>query len=182
MALGKKEDMRVLLALSNGQAADGARGVFKQIGANAIKAVEDKKTALEALGHGDFNFLLVEDTFSDLGGLDFCRFVRMVNKSVSYAPQILCMKAPDKAKVMQARDAGINKIILMPFTTGSLIKTVQDMMLYPRPFVQISGYDGPCRRHTAPAVRTQNERRKEQEGLIDIPKLQSIFKGMPAEQ
>lgn len=175
--LGSKKDMRVLIALDNGQAALGARAVFKEQGAELYKVAENKQSALELMKNHAFNLLLVEDTFSDLGGVDFMRFVRMVNSPTSVAPIIFAIKDPDRNKVIEARDAGANKMIVMPFTTASLLKNLGDIMLNPKPFIRVTGYSGPCRRQQNVA-RKGAERRRAQEGALSVEKQQKLFKGM----
>ena len=175
--LGSKSDLRVLIALANGQAAKGARAIFKEQGAEHYKVADGKQSALELMQHHSFNLLLVEDTFSDLGGVDFIRFVRMTNAPVSVAPIILAMKNPERSTVVEARDAGVNKMIVMPFTRASLLKNLKDIILNPKPFVRITGYSGPCRRQQAQPLKGP-ERRKGQEGALSIEKQQQLFKGL----
>lgn len=176
MALGTKSDLRVLIAMANGQAAKGARAVFKEQRAGLVQVAEGKEDALEKMRLTAFNLLLIEDTFSDLGGVDFTRFVRMTNSPTSVAPIIFAMKEPSKEKVVEARDAGVNKMVVMPFTTASLLKNLADIMLHPRPFVRVPGYSGPCRRNQPPGYKGF-DRRKKQEGLLGIEKQQMLFKG-----
>lgn len=175
--LGSKKDLRVLIALANGQAAEGARAVFKEQRAESNIIAEGKQEALELMQHNAFNLLLVEDTFSDLGGVDFVRFVRMMNAPISVAPIIYAIKDPDRAKVIEARDAGANKMIVMPFTTASLLKNLKDIMLNPKPFIRVTGYSGPCRRQQTVA-RKGLERRQSQQGALSVEKQQKLFKGI----
>jgi two-component system chemotaxis response regulator CheY len=176
VALGGKEDIRVLIAMANGQAALGARAVFKEQRAGVIQVAEGKQDALERMQNTAFNLLLIEDTFSDLGGIDFVRFVRMTNSPTSVAPVIFAMKDPSKASVMEARDTGVNKMVIMPFTTASLLKNLADIMLNPRPFIRVTGYSGPCRRLQPPGYGGF-ERRKKQEGALPVEKQVKLFKG-----
>lgn len=175
--LGSKKDLRVLIALANGQAAEGARAVFKEQGADRNQIAEGKRDALELMNNTAFNLLLVEDTFSDLGGIDFVRFVRMMNAPISVAPIIFAMKEPDREKVIEARDAGVNKMIIMPFTTASLLKNLKDIMVSPTPFIRVTGYSGPCRRKQNIAI-SRPDRRKSQQGALSVEKQQKLFKGV----
>jgi len=177
MALGSKSDLRVLIAMANGQAAKGARAVFKEQGAAIFQVADGKQDALEKMKNTPFNLLLVEDTFSDLGGVDFVRFVRMTNTPISVAPIIFALKEPNRQSVLEARNAGVNKMVVMPFTTASLLKNLADIMLNPRPFVRVTGYDGPCRRMQAGGYKGP-ERRIKQEGALSVEKQQQLFKGI----
>lgn len=174
--LGSKHDLRVLIAMENQQAANGARAIFKEQGAAVIQVAESKADALERFTNIHFNFILIEDSFSDLGGLDFARFVRMLASPTSIASIIMCMKNPSKDEVIRARDAGVNKMIVMPFTTATLLKGVADLMLHPKPFIQVTGYGGPDRRQSRKAYGGI-ERRVRQEGLMPIEKQKLYFKG-----
>ena len=177
MALGNKADLRVLIGMANGQAAEGARAVFKEQGAEIFQIAEGKQDALSKMQTTAFNLLLVEDTFSDLGGIDFVRFLRMTNSPISVAPVIFALKEPNRDSVLQARNAGVNKMIVMPFTTASLLKNLAEIMLHPRDFVRVTGYAGPCRRLQT-AAHKGLERRKTQEGALSVEKQQKIFKGI----
>lgn len=176
VVLGSKNDLRVLIAMENGQAAEGARAIFKEQKADVIQIAESKGDALERFGQTHFNFILVEDSFSDLGGVDFVRFVRMLASPTSIAPIIMCMKNPSRQSVIAARDAGVNKMIILPFTTATLLKSLADIMLHPKPFIQVTGYSGPDRRQSKKAYGGL-ERRIRQEGAMPIEKLQRYFKG-----
>jgi len=176
LALGSKADIRVLIAMANGQAAKGARAVFKEQGAHIFQIAEGKQDAFEKMHQTVFNMLLIEDTFSDLGGIDFVRFVRMTNLSTSIAPVILAMKSPSKETVLEAREVGVNKMIIMPFTAAGLLKNLADIMLNPRPFIRVTGYSGPCRRLQKMA-RKGPELRLKAEGVLGIAKQQQLFKG-----
>ncbi len=176
MALGSKHDLRVLIAMENGQAADGAREIFKEQSVATVQIAESKADALERLGQTSFNLILLEDSFSDLGGIEFARFIRMIAGPTSVCSILFCMKNPDKNSVIQARDAGVNKMIIMPFTTAGLLKSLADIMLHPKDFLQVTGYSGPDRRQSKKAYGGR-ERRVRQEGLIPVEKLQKLFKG-----
>lgn len=177
VSLGEKSDLRVLIALANGQAAVGARAVFKEQGAARIVVAENNREAVAHMKSYAFNLLLVEDTFPEMGGLDFCRFIRFQNAPISVAPILYVMKEPDRAKVIEARDHGVNKMLLMPFTTASLLKNLDSVLNEPRPFIRITGYYGPCRR-MADGGRKGPDRRSAQKGLFPLANQRKVFKGV----
>ncbi|NVJ99477.1 MAG: response regulator [Alphaproteobacteria bacterium] len=177
MSLGQKSDLRVLIAMANGQAAIGARAVFKEQGAATFIVVENNREAMQQMNSHQFNLLLVEDTFPDLGGIDFVRYIRMTNSPVSVAPIIYAMKEPSQKTVTEARNAGVNKMVVMPFTTASLVKNLDDILLKPKPFIRVTGYYGPDRRVNTNEY-TAAERRKKQHGLFPVANQQKVFKGL----
>ncbi|WP_417451879.1 response regulator [Kordiimonas sp.] len=177
MSLGEKSDLRVLIALENGQAAIGARAVFKEQRAAHIVVAEDNRVAMEHIKTTPFNLILLEDTFPDTGGLDFCRFIRFQNAPISVAPIIYAIKEPDRQKVMEARDAGVTTMLAMPFTTASLIKNLDSVLSEPKLFVRVTGYYGPCRRNSAMPF-SGPDRRKAQKGVFPVANQRKVFKGL----
>lgn len=175
--LGQKSDLRVLIAMANGQAAIGARAVFKEQGATSFVVVESNREAAEQMKARHFNMMLVEDTFPDLGGIDFCRFVRMQNAPISVAPIIYAMKDPSRETVVQARDAGVNKMVVMPFTTAGLLKNLDDILAHPKPFIRVTGFYGPDRR-LQNGVYSGPERRKKQSGVFPVANQRKVFAGL----
>jgi len=177
VSLGEKSDLRVMIAMANGQAAVGARAVFKEQGAECFMVVENNREATERMKSQSFNFLLVEDTFPEIGGIDFCRYVRFLNAPLSVAPIIYAMKEPSRESVVEARNAGVTKMVVMPFTTASLVKNLESILNAPRPFIRVTGYYGPCRRIGGTGYKGP-ERRKKQQGVFGIDKLRKVFKGL----
>ncbi|TNE62256.1 MAG: response regulator [Alphaproteobacteria bacterium] len=175
--LGDKSDLRVLIALENGQAAVGARAVFKEQRAAHIVIADNNRVAMEHMKTTAFNLLLVEDTFPDTGGLDFCRFIRFQNAPISVAPILYAIKEPDRTKVIQARDAGVNKMLAMPFTTASLVKNLDSVIDDPKPFIRVTGYYGPNRRMGTGGYQGP-ERRTGQKGLFPVENLRKVFRGL----
>jgi DNA-binding response OmpR family regulator len=177
VALGEKSDLRVLIAMENGQAAIGARAVFKEQGAEAFAVVENNREAIERIRTQTFNLLLVEDSFPDIGGIDFCRYIRFLNSPLSVAPIIYAMKEPSRESVMEARNAGVTKMVVMPFTTASLVKNLDSILSAPRPFIRVTGYYGPCRR-IGGGDYSGPERRKKQQGVFSVANQRKVFKGL----
>ncbi|WP_304164087.1 PleD family two-component system response regulator [Phenylobacterium aquaticum] len=96
-------------------------------------------------------------------GVTLARWLR--NDPASPAPQlpiIMLTGHADRARVMAARDAGINEICVKPFTPADLIKRILTTFESPRPFVNSgSGYFGPDRRrHDDPRYKGPERRKR----------------------
>jgi len=176
VSLGNKSDLRVLICMANGQAAIGARAVFKEQGAASYIVVDNNREALERMKADSFNLVLIEDTFPDVGGIDFSRYIRFLNAPLSVAPIVYAMKEPSRETVMEARNAGVTKMIVMPFTTASLVKNLESILDDPQPFIRVTGYYGPCRRMQAGGHKGP-ERRLKQQGVFPVENLRKVFKG-----
>lgn len=160
--------LSVLLALSNGQAAEAFKPILRSSGIGRAVAVQSNYDALAILKEMNFNMIVVDDRFPELGGFDFCRFLRLTNVSVSIAPIILGLHGPDQQSVLKARDAGASKIVAMPLNGQSLIKAVSSAIAELKPIVQTSSYNGPDRRRPASQPWTKPERRMAQTKLITL--------------
>lgn len=170
--------LSILLALSNGQAAEAFKPILRSNGVGKAIAVESNYEALAILKEQNFNMIVIDDRFPELGGFDFCRFIRLTNVGVSVVPIILGLHNPDQQTVLKARDSGATKIVAMPLTGQSLIKAVSSTLNEIKPIVQDSSYNGPDRRRgTAPAYNGP-ERRKAQSKFISVEQQRKVIFGV----
>ncbi len=154
------EDLRVMLAFANLQAASGIKEVLKQHKVPRIFVPEHDQEAVMELQNRSFNLLIVEETFPKLSGIDFCKFIRLTSGPTSIAPIIYGVHSPSRESVIEARDAGVNKIAIMPFTGASLMRAVEGVLKETRPMVRALGYTGPERRiNKQPEAYKGRERR-----------------------
>jgi len=169
--------LSILLALSNSQTAEAFKPILRSKGVGRVVAVTSNVDALAILNEMNFNMLVVDDGFPDLGGFDFCRFIRLTNIDVSVAPIILGIHGPDQQSVLKARDVGASKIVAMPLTGQSLIKAVSSALAEMKPIVQTSSYNGPDRRRQRANPWTKPERRKMQTKLVTLDKQRRVMFG-----
>lgn len=170
--------LSVLLALSNSQAAEAFKPILRSNGIGRAVAVDSNYDALAILKEMNFNMIVIDDRFPELGGYDFCRFLRLTSVAVSVAPIILGIHGPDQESVLKARDAGASKIVAMPLTGQSLIKAVTSTLAEMKPIVQTSAYNGPDRRRPAKTPWRHAERRKEQSKLVSIEQQRKAMFGI----
>ena len=170
--------LSILLALSNGQAAEAFKPILRSNGVGKAIAVESNYDALAKLKEQNFNMIVIDDRFPELGGFDFCRFLRLTNISVSVAPIILGLHNPDQQAVLKARDSGATKIVAMPLTGQSLIKAVASTLNEIKPIVQDSAYNGPDRRRSGAKPYTGPERRKAQSKIISVEQQRKVMFGI----
>lgn len=169
--------LSILLALSNGQAAEAFKPILRSNGVGRVVAVHSNIDALTTLKEMNFNMLVVDDRFPDLGGYDFCRFIRLTNTNVSISPIILGIHGPDQQSVLKARDVGASKIVAMPLNGQSLIKAVSSTLTELKPIIQTSAYNGPDRRRPAGKPWAKTERRGVQTKLISLAQQQQAMFG-----
>ncbi|WP_417464392.1 response regulator [Kordiimonas sp.] len=166
MAGAQYDKLHILLALKNEQAADSLKDVLMRQRVGSIIAVRDNRAALEQMQARAFNLIIIGEDFPTLGGVDFCRFLRLTNTPMAVAPIIFGLHEPDQKKVLQARDVGATKIAVMPFSGASLMKAIDAAVADPRAIVQCTAYNGPDRRVRQAPLPGGRERRHADPKLI----------------
>ena len=91
--------------------------------------------------------LIVDWHMQPLDGLDFVRLVRTASDSPNpYVPIIMLTGYTEYARVVEARDAGINEFLAKPISAKSLYLRFAAIIDNPRPFIRTKKYFGPDRR------------------------------------
>ncbi|WP_262691943.1 ANTAR domain-containing protein [Kordiimonas aestuarii] len=171
------QKLHVLLALGNQQAAESLKDILMRQRVGGVFAPLDNCAAVEQMQSRSYNMLVVDEAFPILGGVDFCRFIRLTNTPMAVAPIIFGLHSPDQKSVLLARDAGATKIAVMPFSGASLIKAIDDAAADPRPIVQCTAYNGPDRRVRAGPIPGGRERRVRDPEIISDQAKRRILGG-----
>ena len=99
------EKLHILLALGNLQAADSLKNILMRQRVGGVFAPTDNRDAVEQMQTRAYNMVVVDEAFPTLGGIDFCRFLRLTTTPMAVAPIIIGLHNPDQQSVLQARDA-----------------------------------------------------------------------------
>jgi len=76
-------------------------------------------------------------------------------------PVIMVSGHTERARIVAARDAGVNEFIAKPITARNLFLRIAQVVERPRPFVRASSYFGPDRRRQNDAFHVGPWRRQE---------------------
>ncbi|WP_417451878.1 response regulator [Kordiimonas sp.] len=170
--------LHILLALGNKQAADSLKNILMRQRVGGVFAPLDNREAVEKMQSRAYNMVVVDQNFPTLGGVDFCRFLRLTNTPMAVAPIIIGLHTPDQQTVLQARDAGATKIAIMPFSGTSLLKAIEDAASDTRPIVQCTAYNGPDRRVRKAPPPGGRERRARNPDIISDEMKRRILGGV----
>jgi len=162
------KSVRALIALSNPQAAVGAKDYFRK-NSNFVRQAQNKREAQAFIADFPFNLVVLDDRFPDVGGLDFLKFMRFTDGPMACARVLFGVHEAERQLVLDVRNAGADKIIKMPLTLGVLEKSVAALLADKRAFINTTGYVGPDRRIKS-GPPPGRERRIAQEGVVD-PKI-----------
>ena len=120
-----KQLLRALGVLEMAEAADGA------LAFSSMKTFEP-------------DIILVDWEMQPLDGLDFVKLVRTGDDSPNqYVPIIMVTGHSEQNKVTQARDAGINEMLIKPLSARTLFSRIRAVIERPRPYVETRSYFWP---------------------------------------
>ncbi len=124
-----------------------ASAILQSAGIRKIREVADGAAALEALREHPADIAIVDFNMFPLDGVEFTRLVRNSPDSPNpYLPIIMMTGHSERARVMEARDAGVTEFVVKPITAKAIFDRIQAVIIRPRPFVKTEGYFGPDRR------------------------------------
>ena len=138
-----KQLLRALGVLEMAEAIDGAQAF------SVMKTFEP-------------DIILVDWEMQPLDGLDFVKLVRTGDDSPNeYVPMIMVTGHSEQNKVTQARDAGINEILIKPLSVRTLFARIRAVIERPRAYIETKVYFGPDRRRKQNANFPGEDRRKD---------------------
>lgn len=110
--------------------------------------------------HGEEALAMLQDTPADiiisdlkmpmLDGLSFVRRLRAEPEPLCQIPVLMVTGHATPARVVAARDAGVNEFIAKPMNGRMLAERLRRIIEDERPFIRCKGYVGPCRRRRTP--------------------------------
>ncbi len=155
--------VRILLVDDNIRTIDLVKTMLRGFGFERFTEATTLAEAKKILKATPPDLMLLDYMMGTEEGVTLARWLR--NDPASPAPQlpiIMLTGHADRARVMAARDAGINEICVKPFTPADLIKRILTTFESPRPFVNSgSGYFGPDRRrHDDPRYKGPERRKR----------------------
>ncbi|MDR3498851.1 MAG: response regulator [Parvibaculum sp.] len=122
------------------------RNVLNELG---IQNVRHGKTAQEVVSilMSEPIDLIVIDDLAPLDGVKFLNTLRRGNTKLPNAVPVMFVTAvAERDRIIAARDAGANEIMLKPFSAAQLKARLEKTVKRPREFVEAKAYVGPDRR------------------------------------
>ena len=137
---------RVLIVDPNPHAARLLYDIMKALGARDVVTVGDEARAMKAAAAMEPGIIFIERTGEGLEGESLARRLRRSDLDCRRAPIIMVTAEATATTILGARDAGVHEFLRKPFTSGDLLKRVENVALKPRTWVEAVGYVGPDRR------------------------------------
>lgn len=139
-------DLKALIAHPNRHVSQIVHGILVSHGADRVDEVEDEAAFRALIADRGYDVLLIDETFAKTALFDLVKaFRRSAAQGNRKIPVIALMTEPTVKDVIAARDAGINEVIIKPFSSLALSRHLARAMR-PRNFIEQPTYVGPDRR------------------------------------
>ncbi len=124
------------------------RTLLHGFGAREVLEAEDGATGFHSFKAHSPDIVILDWVMPVMDGIELSRKIRDPDNSPNpFVPVIMMTGYPDRAKVFDARDAGVSEMLVKPISAKALYQRIAKVVLNPRPFVRTDHYFGPDRRH-----------------------------------
>jgi CheY-like chemotaxis protein len=138
---------------------------LRGLGVGRLLEAADGESALEILARDWIDLLISDWIMAPVDGLELVRTIRAgSDDQKAMLPIILMTAYGDQPRLLAARDAGVNEILLKPFDPERLHRKLMAVIEAPRAFVRSPVYIGPDRRSFRDIAFAGLERR-----IADMP-------------
>jgi len=121
--------------------------ILRALGVGEIYEAGDGTEALQVMRRRIVDIVMTDFAMEPLDGVGFVELLRHSPDSPSPMIPVIMVTAYSTARrVAEARDAGVNEILVKPITTRAILDRLTRVIDHPRPFVRTSDYFGPDRR------------------------------------
>jgi DNA-binding response OmpR family regulator len=141
------EQLHALIIEDNGHMLTLLHTLVRSIGIKHIIEAPDGTRGLVAAKEQNPDFVITDLNMQPMDGIAFTRQVRGGSNGINpYLPIIMVTGHTEYARVIEARDAGVNEFLAKPINVGNLHSRIVQIIERPRPFVRSDRYFGPDRR------------------------------------
>ena len=139
-----------------------------ELGATAVAEAADGGEALTLIRDYAPDIVITDLNMEPVDGLELIRRIRSGAQEINrYTAIILLTVHTERARLAEARDAGVNEFVAKPVTVRGLYSHICAMIEEPRPFVHTDTYFGPDRRRKQ-VVFDHPNRRKVMPWLMNV--------------
>jgi CheY-like chemotaxis protein len=143
------QSLQILLADDNQHMRTITAAILQSAGIRHIREVSDGAMALDAVRQNPVDLAIVDFNMFPLDGVEFTRLIRNSPDSANpYLPIIMMTGHSERARVTEARDAGVTEFVVKPITAKAVFDRIQAVIMRPRAFVKTDDYFGPDRRRS----------------------------------
>jgi len=158
--------LNVLVVEDNKNMQKLLRTILNALGVRNICETTTGNEAFDELQRFEADIVISDWNMEPMNGLEFTRLVRRDERSPNpYIPIIMLTGHTETARVIEARDAGVNMFLAKPISVTALSERLTSLIDNPTRFVRTDTYFGPDRRrkNTGPPKGVAERRKDRQE-------------------
>lgn len=141
--------LKILLIEDNQHMRSIVTAILKGSGIRNIMEAHNGADGLEKLRQYPADIALVDFNMNPIDGVEFTTELRNAPNSTNpYLPIVMITGHSERARVIQARDSGVNEFVVKPLTARALLSRINSVIMRPRPFIRCRTYFGPDRRRS----------------------------------
>jgi len=152
--------LRFLIVDDNTHAVNLVKAMLRGFGADQLHDAQTIDEAKRQMRATPCDIVILDYMLGTEEGVAFAHWLRNAPESPApHTPIILLTGHADRARIIAARDAGVNEFCVKPVTPADLMKRISWVIDRARPFVRSPTYFGPDRRrHDDPKYAGQERR------------------------
>lgn len=155
--------------------------ILRSLGIRNIRQADSGKEALEILHAFSADIVITDWEMAPMNGLELTRAPRLGENSLNPCISIIMVTGKtETARVIEARDAGINHLLTKPVSPKALSDRINALIDDPAQFVRTDSYFGPSRRRRSlPLPEGFADRRVSKSGAptsAELLREKSLFK------
>lgn len=140
-------DLAILVVEDNMFMAAILKTYLREFGVRKIVDAGDGADALEQVFTANPDLVIVDYNMPNFNGIEFARLVRTAPDSPNpRVPIIMVTAFSERRRIIEARDAGIDEILVKPVSAVDLYRRIIEVIERPREFTDGGSYVGPSRR------------------------------------
>lgn len=152
--------VKFLIVDDNAHAINLVKAMLRGFGTDKLDDAQTIEQAKQRMKANPADIIILDYMMGEEEGVTFARWLRTDPESPNqFVPIILLTGHADMARIMKARDAGVNEFCIKPVTPADLMKRINAVINQPRAFVQSGAYFGPDRRRRDDPKYSGPERR-----------------------
>lgn len=184
-------NIRIMIVISSGSAAHLIQRLFESLGFSQLYIAHDANEAVAFLRDVSLHLIVTDSDLKvsraeaqkdrkdiiELSGIQFIHRLRSSPSSPApFIPVLMLMDQASGGDIVQARNAGVNEILLKPLEARTFCQRIVDLIDNPRIHITAPTYKGPCRRRKPGVSPTGAERRLREIRLVRADEMHKIRK------
>lgn len=139
--------LSVMIVDDNPQMRALLSALLRAIGILRIREVRDGALALQEMRSAPADIIITDYAMEPMNGIEFTRMARTASDNANPMAAIIMLTGhAERARVEEARDAGVTEFLAKPVTAKSLFDKLASVIDNPRMFIRTRAYVGPDRR------------------------------------